>query len=74
MSFDESDSGDDAADAGYAKTLSANTLEAVADYIKSGECRDVFVMVGAGMSVSAGIPDFRSPKTGRQCHHFAVFC
>lgn len=44
--------------------LAEPTIEAVADYIKSGKCRKVIFMVGAGISTSAGIPDFRSPDTG----------
>lgn len=34
--------------------LSARTLEAVADYIKSGKARHIVVMTGAGISTAAG--------------------
>ncbi|KKK12201.1 hypothetical protein ARAM_003807 [Aspergillus rambellii] len=44
--------------------LEARTMEAVAKYIQQKEVRRIVVMVGAGISTSAGIPDFRSPDTG----------
>jgi len=44
--------------------LEARDLRSVAKYIKSGKCKNVYVMLGAGVSTSAGIPDFRSPETG----------
>ncbi|KAJ8280261.1 hypothetical protein GJAV_G00052420 [Gymnothorax javanicus] len=46
------------------KVLDELTLEGVARYIKSGKCKNIICMVGAGISTSAGIPDFRSPGTG----------
>ena len=44
--------------------LSNPSLEAVAEYIKSKNIRNIICMVGAGISTAAGIPDFRSPGTG----------
>jgi NAD-dependent histone deacetylase SIR2 len=46
------------------QTLSSRSLEAVAEYIKDGRPKRIVVMTGAGISTSAGIPDFRSPDTG----------
>ncbi|XP_038307799.1 NAD-dependent protein deacetylase sirtuin-2 isoform X1 [Canis lupus baileyi] len=40
------------------------TLEGVTRYMQSERCRRVICLVGAGISTSAGIPDFRSPSTG----------
>ena len=45
-------------------TLKSRTVEAVAEYIKSHNVKRIVVMTGAGISTSAGIPDFRSPETG----------
>ena len=44
--------------------LKSLDLEGVADYIKTGKAKNIIVMTGAGISVSAGIPDFRTPGTG----------
>lgn len=46
------------------QTLPARTLEALSDHIKNGKVSRIVVMTGAGISTSAGIPDFRSPDTG----------
>ncbi|KAI0883904.1 NAD-dependent deacetylase sirtuin-2 [Annulohypoxylon maeteangense] len=45
-------------------TLSERSLHAVAEFIKKGGVKRIVVMTGAGISTAAGIPDFRSPKTG----------
>lgn len=40
------------------------SVEAIATLLGSGRTRNVVVVAGAGISVSAGIPDFRTPGTG----------
>ncbi|KIW62856.1 hypothetical protein PV04_09748 [Phialophora macrospora] len=45
-------------------TLFGRNIEAVAQYIKEKDVKKIVVMTGAGISTSAGIPDFRSPDTG----------
>lgn len=49
---------------GPPKVLEARDIPSIAKYIKSDKCKNIFVMMGAGVSTSAGIPDFRSPGTG----------
>jgi NAD-dependent deacetylase sirtuin 2 len=48
----------------FKRSIFMDGLERVARYIRSHECKNIIVMNGAGVSVSAGIPDFRSPGTG----------
>ena len=40
--------------------LSSFTLEGLAEFIRSGQCKKIAILSGAGISRSAGIPDFRS--------------
>ncbi|DBA77969.1 TPA: hypothetical protein ACH3X1_009129 [Trebouxia sp. C0004] len=44
--------------------LDSFDLKDVAERIKSGKAKRILCMCGAGLSVSAGIPDFRTPGTG----------
>ncbi|XP_078389453.1 NAD-dependent protein deacetylase sirtuin-2 isoform X2 [Cetorhinus maximus] len=46
------------------KILEELSLEGIAKYILNKKCEKIICMVGAGISTSAGIPDFRSPGTG----------
>ncbi|XP_074075111.1 NAD-dependent protein deacetylase sirtuin-2 isoform X1 [Macrotis lagotis] len=46
------------------KLLDDLSLEGVTKYIQSDRCQNIICLVGAGISTSAGIPDFRSPSTG----------
>lgn len=40
------------------------SVKGIANAIKEGRIKKICVLTGAGISCSAGIPDFRSPGTG----------
>eukprot|EP00960_Hanusia_phi_P002464 71756-Hanusia_phi.AAC.1 len=46
------------------RVLESFDLAGIANYIREHGCNNVIVMAGAGISVSAGIPDFRTPGSG----------
>ncbi|OHT09892.1 transcriptional regulator, Sir2 family protein [Tritrichomonas foetus] len=46
------------------RKLKSFDIEGIADYIKNGKAKKIVLMTGAGISVGAGIPDFRSIGTG----------
>ena len=46
------------------KVLTQMNIDGIVEYIKSGKCKNVITMAGAGISTSSGIPDFRSADLG----------
>ncbi|XP_057339864.1 NAD-dependent protein deacetylase sirtuin-2 [Microplitis mediator] len=46
------------------KILKELSIQGIVDFIKENNCRNIITMAGAGISTSAGIPDFRSPSSG----------
>ncbi|KAI0755058.1 DHS-like NAD/FAD-binding domain-containing protein [Daedaleopsis nitida] len=49
---------------GPTAVLEGRDLPSIAKFMKSEQCQRISVMLGAGVSTAAGIPDFRSPRTG----------
>ncbi|XP_030759792.1 NAD-dependent protein deacetylase sirtuin-2-like isoform X2 [Sitophilus oryzae] len=51
-------------DENLSKVLDEVSLDGFVNYIKNQNCKNIITLAGAGISTSAGIPDFRSPGTG----------
>lgn len=58
------DKEDEGGKGGGTKNGTGLDLESVAQWIHSGKCSKILVLCGAGVSCSAGIPDFRTPGSG----------
>ncbi|XP_014238783.2 NAD-dependent protein deacetylase sirtuin-2 [Trichogramma pretiosum] len=54
------------------KVLREASVDALVEHILKNNVKNIITMSGAGISTSAGIPDFRSPKTGIY-HNLAKF-
>eukprot|EP00090_Calanus_glacialis_P028975 TRINITY_DN46467_c0_g1_i1.p1 TRINITY_DN46467_c0_g1~~TRINITY_DN46467_c0_g1_i1.p1 ORF type:complete len:377 (-),score=128.25 TRINITY_DN46467_c0_g1_i1:278-1408(-) len=48
----------------HPSVLTSLDFDGIIDYIKEGKAKNIITMAGAGISTSAGIPDFRTPGTG----------
>jgi NAD-dependent SIR2 family protein deacetylase len=59
QSYDEDDENDDE-NIEYPFEQLPKSLTELGNFIKSDKCRNILILAGAGMSVAAGIPDFRS--------------
>ncbi|XP_054264098.1 NAD-dependent protein deacetylase sirtuin-2 [Macrosteles quadrilineatus] len=46
------------------KVLEDVSVDGIVKLIKEGKCKKIVTLAGAGISTSAGIPDFRSPGSG----------
>lgn len=48
----------------HSKEEAPETLRRISSWISDAKCQRILVLSGAGVSVAAGIPDFRTPGTG----------
>ncbi|XP_034952360.1 NAD-dependent protein deacetylase sirtuin-2 isoform X2 [Chelonus insularis] len=58
------DTSTDESDKSRKKILNRLDIDGIVEYIKEKNCSRIITMAGAGISTSAGIPDFRSPSSG----------
>ena len=60
------DNKDDESSSSSSSSSSSNDfeIEDIEELLKEGKVKNIVMVVGAGISTSAGIPDFRTPGTG----------
>ena len=58
------DNNDDACSSNSSSNSDDFEIEDIEALLKEGKVENIVMVVGAGISTSAGIPDFRTPGTG----------
>jgi len=66
------DNNDDASSSDSSSNSDDFEIEDIEALLKEGKVKNIVMVVGAGISTSAGIPDFRTPGTGLYRYDFIL--